>query len=172
MRDAGHEAALAVAVTELLDNADRSLERDREGARRLIARATRLLAAGLTPQLARPSAAPERSGLAPWQVQQVTAKVTERLSTKLSVAELAAIARLSSHHFSRAFKVSFGRSPHAYILCQRIERAQHLMLTTSDSLAQVAVACGLSDQAHLSRLFRQVVGSTPSAWRRQHRAQR
>jgi AraC-like DNA-binding protein len=42
------------------------------------------------------------------------------------------------------------------------------MLTTSESLSQIALACGLADQAHLSRRFRQVTGTTPGAWRRCH----
>lgn len=162
-------AELATLVAALLDDAGRFLDADREGAKRLIAHATSLLATGQPPF--RPEAAEvfPRGGLAPWQARRVTAHVAARLETKLSVAELARIARLSSYYFSRAFKVSFGRSPHAYIRRQRIGRAQVLMLTSTDSLAQIAVACGLSDQAHLSRLFHQVVGHTPSAWRRQHR---
>jgi AraC family transcriptional regulator len=40
------------------------------------------------------------------------------------------------------------------------------MLTTEDPLSQIALACGMADQAHLSKLFRRGVGETPSAWRR------
>ena len=74
--------------------------------------------------------------------------------------------RLSSSYFSRAFKVSFGCSPHSYILRRRIERAKFLMQGGDEPLAQVALECGLSDQAHLSRIFRRYVGCTPSRWRR------
>jgi AraC-like DNA-binding protein len=41
-----------------------------------------------------------------------------------------------------------------------------LMLTTDAPLGQIALDCGLADQAHLSRLFKQMVGDTPAAWRR------
>jgi AraC-like DNA-binding protein len=40
------------------------------------------------------------------------------------------------------------------------------MLSTAKPLCDIAIECGLADQAHLSRLFRKVVGETPAAWRR------
>ena len=55
-----------------------------------------------------------------------------------------------------------------YIVRLRLELAQRLMLTTEDSLSQIALACGLADQAHLSKLFGRLVGETPSAWRRRN----
>jgi transcriptional regulator GlxA family with amidase domain len=48
----------------------------------------------------------------------------------------------------------------------RLELAQRLMLTTEDSLSQIALACGMADQSHLSRLFRRGVGETPVGWLR------
>lgn len=75
---------------------------------------------------------------------------------------------LSVSYFSRAFKETFGTTPHMHMLRLRLDRAQQLMLTTEDPLSQIALACGLADQAHLSKLFRRVVGETPSAWRRRN----
>jgi AraC family transcriptional regulator len=49
---------------------------------------------------------------------------------------------------------------------RRIERAQGLMLQTNLSLAQIALDCGLADQAHLNKSFRRFVGQSPGAWRR------
>jgi AraC-like DNA-binding protein len=48
-----------------------------------------------------------------------------------------------------------------------IEKAQRLMLLTDDPLAQIALDCGLADQAHLSRWFRRLIGVSPAAWRKQ-----
>jgi len=48
----------------------------------------------------------------------------------------------------------------------RVELARTLMLTTSESLSQIALSCGLVDQAHLCRCFRRVMGTTPAVWRR------
>ncbi len=81
-------------------------------------------------------------------------------------SELATLVRLSPAHFSRAFRNSFGCSPLEYVTRRRMERAQGLMLSTDTPLSQIALDCGLADQAHFSRLFRRVVGETPRAWRR------
>jgi AraC family transcriptional regulator len=71
-------------------------------------------------------------------------------------------------HFCRAFKESFGTTPHMQIIRLRLELAQRLMLTTAEPLSQIALACGLADQAHLSKLFRREVGETPRSWCRRN----
>lgn len=105
-------------------------------------------------------------GLAGWQLRNVTAHIDARLDRPLATTELALVARLSPGHFCRAFKVSMGETPHAYVIRQRIRRAQMLMLDTCDSLSDIAGVCGLTDQAHLTRLFKRMVGTTPLLWRR------
>lgn len=107
-----------------------------------------------------------KGGLAPWQVRKVAAHVDANLNDAIAVGELAALARLSVSQFSRAFKQSFGQAPHNYVMARRIARAQALMLDDREPLSQIAVAVGLADQAHLSKLFRRFVGETPRAWRR------
>jgi len=109
-----------------------------------------------------------KGGLAPWQVRKVTAHVEDHLDDAVGVPELATLARLSVSQFSRAFKQSFGLSPHAYVMGRRIARAQALMLRAHEPLSQIAIAVGLADQAHLSKLFRRLTGETPNAWRRAH----
>ena len=105
-------------------------------------------------------------GLAPWQIRTLNAHIDAHLEGDITVDDLAGMVRLSVSHFGRAFKQSFGHSPHAHIIAERLKRARGLMLETSDSLAQIALAVGLADQSHLSRLFRQHLGETPFGWRR------
>jgi transcriptional regulator GlxA family with amidase domain len=107
-----------------------------------------------------------RGGLAPWQVRKVTSYIDANLDQTIRNDDLAAIVRLNASHFGRAFRNSFGEPPHEYVIRRRVERAQGLMLSTRASLSSIALDCGLADQAHLSRLFRRVVGETPRAWRR------
>ncbi|MBS0422267.1 MAG: helix-turn-helix transcriptional regulator [Proteobacteria bacterium] len=107
-----------------------------------------------------------RQGLAPWQMRRVIAHIEANLGTQIRNQDLAAIARLSTFHFSVAFRNSIGQPPHAHVIRRRIERAQGLMLSTTKPLCEIAAECGLADQAHLTRLFRQLVGESPAAWRR------
>jgi AraC family transcriptional regulator len=105
-------------------------------------------------------------GLAPWQRMRIIRHIDANLADRLSTVQLAALVRLSASHFCRAFRANLGCSPHEYVIRCRMVRAKTLMLETGISLAQVALECGLADQAHLSRLFRRRVGISPSRWRR------
>jgi AraC-like DNA-binding protein len=116
----------------------------------------------------RHSAAPPTlsGGLAPWMVRKVSIHIETHLHSSISSADLAALAKQSVYHFCRVFRQSFDESPHRYVMRRRIERAQGLMLQTDLPLAQIAIECGMADQAHLSRSFRRFVGECPRAWRR------
>lgn len=115
-----------------------------------------------------PAPATRAGGLASWQILRVQTLVETELDARIHAAELAEAVHLSASHFARAFKRSFGVSPHAYVNRRRIARAKCLMRRTPDSLTAIAFACGLADQAHFCRLFRQFEGQAPSAWRRSH----
>ncbi len=152
-------------IGRLLDDVRAALESDFRIATKAAARLAALLASRF-PEGA-PSR-PARGGLAPWQQRKIQRVIEEGLEEGLSLEALARHADLSPSYFCRAFKQSFGEPPHAYIIKMRVERARTLMLNTTESLSQIALACGLVDQAHLCRCFRQVTGMTPGAWRRRH----
>lgn len=107
-----------------------------------------------------------KGGLACWQIRLIGKYVDDNIAGTIPISALSDIARLSVGHFCRAFKISTGDTPHTFILRRRIERAQNRMLTTDNSLSQIACECGMADQAHLTRLFHKFVGQTPLLWRR------
>lgn len=165
---------LAAILVRLLDGAGEAIYRDREAARAYIARASALLQAQRGQDDTGDEHAPVtlvRGGLAPWQINRVRAYVEAHLDSTIRMRDLAAIAHLSTSHFSRAFTCSFGVTPFAYIAGRRLARAQDLMLTTDDPLSQIALTCGLCDQSHLTRMFRRHVGTSPNTWRRRHRGE-
>jgi AraC family transcriptional regulator len=116
-----------------------------------------------------PELLPASGGLSPRQMQQVRRYVHENLESPILILDLSRIAGLSSGYFSRAFKRSFGESPHTFVRGRRVERACHLMLTSDITLSEVAQASGFADQAHLCRQFRSSLDDSPAAWRKQVR---
>ena len=162
------------ALATLLAGAMRSLDVDPSTARSYLERLSHLLARGdlcdteapVLPARRVTQQGVAKGGLAGWQLRRVTAHVDTHLQGPIFTSTRAEIAQLSTGHFCRAFKVSTGETPHGYVVRQRIRRAQLLMRDTQDTLSEIACACGLSDQAHLTRLFRRLVGTTPLAWRR------
>jgi AraC-like DNA-binding protein len=91
------------------------------------------------------------------------------LAKDISVAQLAREVGLSSSYFARAFRKATGRPPHRWLLEQRIEATQSLLLNSQMSLEEIAKACGFSDQSHLTRAFTRMIGTSPGAWRRARR---
>jgi AraC-like DNA-binding protein len=79
---------------------------------------------------------------------------------------------MSSSLFFRTFKAAVGASPRQYITRRRIEMACSMMLSTRESLSEIAVASGFYDQSQLCKAFRKVLGVSPGCWRRQRVAQR
>jgi transcriptional regulator GlxA family with amidase domain len=147
----------------LIDHIQEALHVDFDKAAEGAARLAELLASNLLE-----GAAPKRvrGGLAPWQKRKIQRYIHDGLGGPLPNEALANLVSLSASHFYRAFKQSFDEAPHAYIIRMRVERAKSLMLTTSESLAQIASVCGMADQAHFSRCFRRITGTTPGGWRR------
>jgi AraC-like DNA-binding protein len=161
---------LVKIVLDLLLSAGTEVEHDYEAAKAHIGRALELLQAQGSLRTAPSSGdgnSVRKGGLAPWQIRVTKAYIEHNIDQVVRIEDLAAVTRLSASYFSAAFRRSFGEPPHSYLVRQRIERAQHLMLTTDEPLSRVARSCGLCDQAHFSKLFRRAVGVAPNIWRRE-----
>ncbi len=98
-------------------------------------------------------------------MRRVHEYIEAHLNDTVELLELAAIAGLSIFHFARQFKQSAGVTPHYYLIRSRIERARELLAGTDLSLSEIAFATGFSDQSHLTRHFRQMIGMTPGQFR-------
>lgn len=107
-----------------------------------------------------------RGGLAAYQLRRVTDYLCEHLAESVSLQELATITGLSRSYFSSAFRQSTGMSAHQWLLQKRISKAKEYLLGTDFPVAHIAIAVGFSDQAHFTRTFSRVVGTSPVIWRR------
>jgi AraC-like DNA-binding protein len=161
--------AVFARVVSLLMSASRELEHSQEAAKTSIHRAASLLQAQM-PYDGTERQDPSQALLA-WQMRLVERYIEEHLDQQILVANLSELVDLSEAHFSRAFRLAFGKPPHAYIVRRRVELAAQLMLAGREPLSEIALRCGFHDQAHLSKQFRQMTGETPAAWRRLRRRQ-
>jgi AraC family transcriptional regulator len=99
-------------------------------------------------------------------VARVAEYVAENLEQDLSVSELARLAELEPDSFARRFKAATGLAPHAFVLEQRLQRAERLLAGTQLGIAAIALQAGFATQSHLTETFRRVRGVTPHVYRR------
>src|SRR5262249_42613478 len=95
------------------------------------------------------------------RLRAVAEYIEEHLDAGPSLGQLAAVARLSPHHFARQFKTAPGLPPHQYVIMRRVERAKQLLQGSDLSLAEVAAHAGFSGQSVFCYHFKRLVGVTP-----------
>lgn len=105
-------------------------------------------------------------GLTARRYKRVLDWVAERYAETITLEELAGVAGLSPSHFARLFKRTIGHSPMHYVTAYRIEQAKKALADPDRPLIDVALSCGFADQAHFTRVFKQLEGATPKAYRR------
>jgi AraC family transcriptional regulator len=100
--------------------------------------------------------------LSPAQVRRLTEYIDSRLHEQLNLETLAAMAGMGVWTFTRHFRESFGRTPHAYVVERRIDRADVLLAQSGLPIKEIALVCGFADQAHMTRVFRARLHTTPA----------
>lgn len=108
----------------------------------------------------------QRGGLSRRMLQRVLERLESSIETGISLQALADEVSLSRAYFSVAFRQSTGVSAHRFLTQRRLLRARELLDTTRLSLAEVALRCGFSSQAHFTQYFHREIGLTPRQFRR------
>lgn len=161
---------IPIAIRSLIDAALAAFDADRDTSRRYLSYASALLrlnrGAGTDAGIGRQTQS--RGGLLVWQLNRVIDYIETHLAEKISAIDLADLLEMSTGRLFRAFKISVGITPFRYIARRRVEFACTMLRTTREPLSQVAIACGMCDQAYLCRAFRRQTGMSPSEWRREH----
>jgi AraC-like DNA-binding protein len=85
----------------------------------------------------------------------------------LDVPALARVAHVSTAHFSRQFRATFGETPHRYLQRRRVERAMEVLRETDRPVTEICFDVGFNSLGTFSRTFRAIVGEPPSAYRAQ-----
>ncbi len=91
--------------------------------------------------------------------------IESNLSEKLTVQTLAKTCQLSEAYFARRFKNTFQRSPHEYVIERRLSKARSALQQSHQSLINVALDSGFSSHAHMSYVFQERLGTSPSRLR-------
>jgi transcriptional regulator GlxA family with amidase domain len=107
-----------------------------------------------------------RGALPPWQLARACDKLEADIGGKLPLQAIAAGLGLSVSHFSRAFRASTGLPPYRWLLHHRVRTAKRLMSVRGLSLFEVAISAGFANQSHFTRVFSEIAGISPGAWRR------
>jgi AraC family transcriptional regulator len=89
----------------------------------------------------------------------------DNLDRRLTAEELAAVLAISESELLRGFMRTMGCSPGVFVRSQRMERARQLLLSSTFSLAEVALAVGFSDQSAFTKAFTRMHGCSPGAFR-------
>ena len=124
------------------------------------------LAAGLLQRYA-PVAPKEPGGnYSRRRLRNVIDYIHDNLALDLSLAELASVAGLSPSHFKSLFKHATNLPVHQYVIQRRVEHAMNLLSHGMMNLSEVASLAGFSDQSHMARCMRRLIGVTPALVRR------
>ncbi len=103
------------------------------------------------------------------ELAPVIRHIERHYSDQISMAEMAAMANLSSTQFNHRFRKLLRMSPTDYLLKLRTEVAQRLLTTTALSVSEIGLEVGFYDQSHFAKRFRRITGMTPLAYRQRFR---
>ncbi|WP_437630604.1 helix-turn-helix domain-containing protein [Sorangium sp. So ce854] len=115
---------------------------------------------------ARAELALRNASLSSSQRTRIEKFVDGELSSNFGLVDLARLVGYSPDHFSRLFKHAFHQTPYQYVLSRRIEKAMTMLRDERLSIAEIALACGFSNQGHLTTAFKRRTGTTPGAYRK------
>ena len=100
------------------------------------------------------------------RLRRVRDRIDREYARPLDVEALARGVHMSAGHLSRQFRLAFGESPYSYLMTRRIERAMALLRRGDLSVTEVCFAVGCSSLGSFSTRFTELVGMSPSAYRR------
>lgn len=99
-------------------------------------------------------------------LRRVRDRIDREFAAPLNVEELARGINISSGHLSREFKRAYGESPYSYLMTRRVERAMTLLRRGDLSVTEICFAVGYSSLGTFSTRFSELIGVSPSAYRR------
>ena len=98
--------------------------------------------------------------------EQMMEFIYEHFDEPLTLDEIAASGNISRSQCSKLFKQYSGMSPITFLNHHRLEVSRDMLRSTDESIANIALACGFSDQSYFNRLFLREYACTPLEYRK------
>lgn len=102
------------------------------------------------------------------RIFSLKSQVEAKLNHQWTVDEMAKSLGISSAHFHKIFKASFGVTPNVWLRKFRLDRARDLIENTFEQIQQIAIEVGIHDQAGFARDFKSEFGLSPTAYRKRY----
>ena len=102
------------------------------------------------------------------QILQAARYISSNYMNPISSGDIAAAAGFSPNHLSKKFRESAGIGVHEYLVFIRLQHAALDLLSTKDSITQIALRCGFSDSNYFKDVFKKKYGMTPREYRKSH----
>ncbi len=96
--------------------------------------------------------------------------IDRHYDTPLTLERISREAGFSPYHFIRLFRATYKRTPHQYLMQQRIEKAKDLLRSSDLSIYDICYAVGFESLGSFSTLFRRIAGLSPSTYRKYARS--
>lgn len=109
---------------------------------------------------------PELINVRDADIQQATRYIYRNFRRPLTLENVAEVASLSPTYFSKKFKQVTGMGFKEYLNYVRLKHAQTALLTTGNTITDIALECGFNDSNYFKDLFRKVYGRSPREYRK------
>lgn len=110
----------------------------------------------------------EKSEVTPDVVETGIQLMQDNISKTITLNEMASFSKLSVTHFSSLFKKKTGYSPIEYFNHLKIQKACQYLSFTKMTIKEVAFNVGVEDQYYFSRMFRRLMGASPSEYKKRN----
>lgn len=99
------------------------------------------------------------------KLKDVLSYIRKNIDKNITLEELAQVSGMSPRYFCRVFRNMTGRTPIEYVNYYRIETASQMLITTGESITEIALNCGFNDMSYFSKTFKKLKGISPSKFR-------
>jgi AraC-like DNA-binding protein len=99
------------------------------------------------------------------RIKSVLRLIRRDIDKEIPMDKMVEICCLSEAHFIRLFKKEIGLTPIQYILQKKIEKAQLLLLTTKQTVKDIAYSLSFDNIGYFDRTFKKMIGTTPGKYR-------